>query len=139
MMDTKDAVLGMYDAVNARQLDRLDDVIAPDAQFHLAHVPEPVGRDQVKADMAAYQRAFPDLEITVEDVVVSGDHAAVRLVARGTHQGEFGGIDPTQRTIAVTETDFLHLKGGQIVEGWVLYDQFSFMAQLGALGDLANA
>jgi predicted ester cyclase len=132
-------VLSMYDALNTRQLDRLDDVIAPHARFHLAHLPEPLGRDQVKADMAAYQTAFPDLEITIEEVVASGDHAAVRLVAHGAHQGEFGGIDPTQRTIAVTETDFLHLEGGQVVEAWVLYDQFSLMAQLGVLGDLAAA
>ena len=138
-MDTTAAVLSIYDALNAHRVDLLDDVIAPDARFHLAHLPEPVGRDQIKDDMSHYQDAFPDLELTVEDVVVSDDRAAVRIVARGTHRGEFGGIEPTHRRVAVTETDFLRLEGGRVVEGWVLYDQFSLMAQLGILGELATA
>jgi predicted ester cyclase len=138
-MDNKAAALGMYEAVNDRRLDQLDEVIAAQAAFHLGHLPTPVGRDEIKSSMVGYVDAFPDLRLTVEDVLVDGDRVAVRLVAEGTHQGVFGAVDATGRPISVTETDFLRMADGKVVEGWVLYDQFTFLTQLGLLPDLATA
>jgi predicted ester cyclase len=39
--------------------------------------------------------AFPDLEITPEQLLSEGDRVAVRLTLRGTHRGEFMGIPAT--------------------------------------------
>jgi steroid delta-isomerase-like uncharacterized protein len=138
-MDSKAVVRSMYEAINARQFDRFDEVIAADAAFHLAHLPAPVGRDELKASMRGYVESFPDMRLTVTDVVAEGDRVAVRLVAEGTHAGPFGAVEATGRAIAVVETDFLRLAGGQIVDGWVLYDQFTLLVQLGLLPDLATA
>jgi ketosteroid isomerase-like protein len=79
-MDNQAAALSIYDAINARRFDRLDQVLAPDASFHLAHLPTPVGRDEIKASMAGYVDAFPDMKLVVEDVIVDGDRATVRAV-----------------------------------------------------------
>lgn len=138
-MDRTAAVLGIYEAINERRLDDLDLVIAPDAAFHIAHLPEPVGRDEIKASMAGYLEAFPDMKLTVADLITEGDRVAVRIVAEGTHRGPFGAVDATGKPIQVTETDFLRTAGGKVVEGWVLYDQFSLLIQLGLLPDLATA
>jgi steroid delta-isomerase-like uncharacterized protein len=138
-MDSKAAALSIYSAINARRLEQLDEVLAPDVSFHLAHLPAPVGRDEIKASMAGYVDAFPDMTLAVEDVVVDGDRVAVRVTAEGTHQGTFGAVEPTGRAIKVTETDFLRVADGKVVEGWVLYDQFTLLTQLGLLPDLATA
>lgn len=138
-MDNTAAVLAMYEALNARDLSRLDDILAPDVAFHVSHLPAPVGREAIKADMARYFSAFPDMALTVADLVVDGDRVAARIVARGTHDGTFGAMEPTGRSIDVTETDFLRMAGGKVAEAWVLYDQFTLLTQLGVLPDLATA
>jgi predicted ester cyclase len=56
-----------------------------------------------------YKTAFPDMSVTIEDVVAEGDKVVTRVTLRGTHQGE----------------------GGKIVEEWNSYDTLSFMQQLG--------
>lgn len=39
--------------------------------------------------------AFPDLELTIGEITAEGDLVTVRATARGTHEREFGGIEPT--------------------------------------------
>lgn len=117
----------------------LDEVLAPDAIFHLPHLPAPIGPGEIKASMAGYVDAFPDMNLAVEDVVVGGDRVAVRIIAEGTHQGTFGAVEPTGRPIRVTEVDFLRMADGRVVEGWVLFDQFTLLAQLGLLAESATA
>jgi predicted ester cyclase len=43
--------------------------------------------------------AFPDLHVTVEDVLEDGDKAVTRWTACGTQRGELMGIAPTERQI----------------------------------------
>ena len=45
------------------------------------------------------REAFPDLSIAVEDVMVEGDRVAARVTMRGTHSGEFQGIEPTGKRV----------------------------------------
>lgn len=45
------------------------------------------------------REAFPDLSIAVEDVMVEGDRVAARVTMRGTHRGEFQGIEPTGKRV----------------------------------------
>ena len=39
--------------------------------------------------------AFPDARLTVEDLVVEGDRAAVRYRLQGTHRGDYLGVAAT--------------------------------------------
>lgn len=38
------------------------------------------------------KRAFPDLQIEIEDLVAADDRVAARLTLNGTHSGEFLGL-----------------------------------------------
>ena len=44
--------------------------------------------------MVAYTTAFPDLQLTTEDMAAEGDRVAIRNTWRGTHQGAFQGLPP---------------------------------------------
>ena len=74
--------------------------------------------------------AFPDLRITVDEVLVDGDRSAVRLHADGTHRGEGLGIPPTGRQMAVTAMVFIHWRNGRILEGWNEFDAMGMLQQL---------
>jgi predicted ester cyclase len=40
-------------------------------------------------------RVYPDIHLTVEDVIAEGDKVVARNTVTGTHQGEFMGLAPT--------------------------------------------
>jgi len=40
---------------------------------------------------------FPDLTLTCDDIVASGNKVAVRWTATGTHEGDQLGVPATQR------------------------------------------
>jgi predicted ester cyclase len=62
--------------------------------------------------------AFPDLSVTVENVVAEGDRVATRVIMRGTHQGELQGIAPTGKRVEVRAMDMFRISEGKVVEHW---------------------
>jgi predicted ester cyclase len=79
-----------------------------------------------------YKTAFPDLNVTVEDVLAEGEKVVSRYTVRGTHQGEveeFG--PPTGRPIEIEGITIHRIEGGKRVEEWERYDNLSVMQQLG--------
>ncbi len=74
--------------------------------------------DTFKETFAEAREAFPDLSITVEDVMAEGDRVAARVTMRGTHMGEFQGIAPTGKRVEVKAIDMFRISKGKIVEHW---------------------
>ena len=112
-------------------LDAIEEIYAPDVVWH-----EPDrdihGTQEAKQFIYLYKSAFPDMNVTVEDVVAEGDKVVTRVSIRGTHQGEteeFG--PPTGRQIEGTLITISRIEGGKIVEDWDAYDNLSAMQQLG--------
>jgi predicted ester cyclase len=62
--------------------------------------------------------AFPDLRLTVEEMVAEGERVPVRFTARGTHQGEFWGAPPTGIRVAWEAISIVRVAGGKIAERW---------------------
>jgi steroid delta-isomerase-like uncharacterized protein len=111
--------------------DILEEVYAPDVVWHEPDQ-EIRGLEQAKKFVSAYKTAFPDIKITVEDVIAEGDKVVSRVTLRGTHQGEteeFG--PPTGRQIEGGGITISRIEGGKIVEDWDSYDNLTTLQQLG--------
>ncbi len=118
---------------NSGNLDVADELFAPS---FVGHQPgdEPVNGPQGEKDLAGmYRTAFPDLQMTIEDVIASGDQVVTRWTARGTHQGELQGIPPSGTQVTVTGMTLARIENGQIVEEWNNFDQLGMMQQIGAI------
>ncbi len=89
--------------------------------------------DAWKQFTAPFMEAFPDLRLTVEDIVAEGDTVAARVAFRGTHRGEFQGIPPTGKQVAFSSMVFNHVVDGKVEEHWVEMDLLRLMGQLGAI------
>jgi steroid delta-isomerase-like uncharacterized protein len=76
-------------------------------------------------------RAFPDLHITIEDVIEEGDKVVVRDTVTGTHLGEFNGLPPTGKAVSYSEIFIIRFANGRIAEIWGVVDIFTQMKQLG--------
>ena len=78
--------------------------------------------------------AFPDLTVTVDDVVSEGDNVVVRWSASGTHKGAGLGIPPSRRRVSFRGMSWIVFANGRIVKGWDSWNLGQLFAQLTAPG-----
>lgn len=76
---------------------------------------------------------FPDIEVTVNEVVQAGDRFSARYVARATHTGEGLGLTPTNRPVEFTGMGIGTVRDGKFVEVWNEVDFMKMYSQLGAV------
>ncbi len=122
-----------YAALNNHDLAAAAEVIAAEFVAHLPGMPDPLDREGYRQVGAMFLAAFPDLHLTLDDVIAEGDRVVTRLTERGTHQGEFMGIPPTGRQVAYTSISIDRIADGKIVEHWVNFDALGLLQQLGAI------
>ncbi len=117
---------------NKGDLTVADETLAPDVRFHdLIALGLPPGPGGVKQNYLAFRKGFPDLQMTVEDMVTEGDRIAIRWTAHGVHKGDFQGIPATYRSGTITGMSFVRMVDGKIVEGWQDLDALGLLQQLG--------
>jgi len=129
--DNKALVQRFHEEVlNRRNLAALDQFVSPNAVNHSVPAGLPQGPSQF---LSLHLNAFPDLQVTVEDLLADGDKVVARVSIRGTHQGALRGISPTGKPISVMAINILRIVNGQIVEHWGLADRLSTLQQLGVV------
>ncbi len=110
----------------------VDVFLSTDYRRYLSPIAEPLTLEGQKQRLAAFRTAFPDVQITVEDIFADGDHVIFRSIMRGTHQGAFQGIEPTGKRVTVGLLDVIRIENGKFVEHWGGPDLFDLIKQLGA-------
>ena len=117
---------------NKGNLETLDELISPDFVNHTPVNPSE-NREQFKQRLAMFRTAFPDLVMTVEDMIAEGDKVVTRWRARGTHQGDFRSIPATGKQVEITGIAIDRVVSGKRVEGWAQLDMLGLLQQLGAI------
>ena len=78
----------------------------------------------------SYFEAFPDLHISLDELIAEDDRVFVRSTMTGTQDGEYKGIAPTGRNVAADSAEVYHLADGKIVGYWCLTNVAGLMRQL---------
>jgi steroid delta-isomerase-like uncharacterized protein len=129
--ENKDLVRRFLELVNQKDLDALEEFSAPDLVWHLP------GRDiqgfeHAKRVEGTYLNAFPDVNFAAVDMIAEGNKVVTRFTFRGTHRGETEELGPPSGRQVELEAIYIHrIEGGRIVEFWEMYDNLSFLQQLG--------
>ena len=124
---------------NLGALDVVDEVIAEDYVGYIPAMPDAVrGTDGFKQLIVAYRSAYPDLHVSVEDVIGEGDRVVVRWTSRGTNTGSLMGMPATGRRVEVLGISIFRFEGGKVAEEWEGFDTLGMMRQLG-MGETAAA
>jgi steroid delta-isomerase-like uncharacterized protein len=118
---------------NQRQVDRAEELVAPDYLDHAALPGQAPGLEGAKRKWGMYLVGIPDLRVTIEELVAEGDKVAVRRSYAGTHQGELLGIPPTGKQVRIGGISIFRLAGGKIAEQWEQLDRLALMQQLGVV------
>jgi predicted ester cyclase len=111
----------------------IDELVEPDAQIRTPLPIQVTGAQLLKEVFGRLHRAFPDLHVTVEDVIAEGDKVVGRNSVTGTHRGEYMGIPPTGRSVTYNEIFIARFVNGRIAETWGVVDVLSQMRQLGVI------
>lgn len=121
-----------YEIMSTADLADLDELIAEDLVEHAPIPPGfPPGREGLKAFMAEYRTAFPDLRLTMEKYLEQGELGCAVVRARGTNTGSMMGQPATGRPIDITMVDVVRVLNGRAVEHWGASDDLGMFTQLG--------
>ena len=123
------------DGLNRGDVDTIANLTAPDFVDHDIHVQTgvPGGPEDMRAALIAIRRGFPDIHVTVEDLIAEGEKVVVRNTWRGTHRGEFNGIPATGQRVEITGIVIWRIANGLIAERWATIDTLTLLRQLGVL------
>lgn len=126
-------VRDMTEAMNNRDFDALDALIAKDLVRHSASTPGlqisslAEFKDFLKADLST----FPDAKQEIELIFGCGDMVAVRAYYRGTQTGAMGPHPPSGKRMDLPFMGILRIENGKIAEIWVEWDNLGALTQLG--------
>lgn len=127
----KAVMLRIYEeVVNGRDLQLMDDLFAVDMIEH-EDFGGGNGRDGLRAFFVDLFAAFPDYQMSVDDLIAEGDKVVARVRSSATHSGPFLGNAPTGRRFEVAGIDIMRFEAEQVVEHWGVTDVFGMTSQLG--------
>jgi predicted ester cyclase len=126
-----------HDAANTGDAEFLaktiDELVDPDAEIRTPLPIGATGADALKQVWTMLLRIYPDIHLTVEDLIAEGDKVVGRTTVTGTHQGEFMGVAPTGKSVTYNEIFIFRFADGRVVETWGVVDVYAQMKQIGVI------
>ena len=118
--DTKGLVRSYYaEVINGRDLDRVEDFFANERTV-----------EGVRRGCFSYFQSFPDLHVSIDELIGEGDKVFCRTTMTGTHDGEYKGIPATGRHVAAESAEVFTIADGKFVGYWCMTNVAGLMRQL---------
>ena len=127
---SKRVVQRYYEEVlTERRLDVLEELVAPGFVGHDG-AGAMMDRSGCFEAVEMLHAGFGELVVTIDDQIAEGNRVTTRWSASGMHTGDFAGIPPTGRLVAISGIDIHRVERGRLVELWEQLDVASLLAQL---------
>jgi len=123
----------LVEALNKKDIEGIEDIYDPNVVYHGTGELAEADRGAFVQFIGAMLEAFPDTNVTVDNLFSSGDKVTYRMTIKGTHKAELMGIPATNKAITVRSIGIVRVSGGKIVEEWENYDEMGMMQQLGVV------
>ena len=123
----------MMETINARNLDALDEYVAPDVVRHSAATAGVVvtNLSEFKAFLETDFATVSDSVQKIDVIFGGGDYVAVRARYIGTQDGPMGPFPASGEKLELPYNGILRFEDGKIVEIWVEWDNLFALTQLG--------
>jgi predicted ester cyclase len=90
----------------------------------------PTNKEGFKQFIYLLWKAFPDIRIMFDDIIIERNKVACRYNLTGTHKGEFMDLRPTDKQFRVDGMTVFSFRDTKCIERWNLVDMMSLMEQL---------
>ncbi len=119
-------------------MDKIGDYLTDDYVDHTLPPGVPTGVEGFTQMIAMFKGAFPDLRVTVDDMIAEGDKVVMRGTNSATHKGDLMGIPASGKPINFSEVHIVRLVDGKLAEHWAVEDQMTMMQQIGAIPEMGG-
>lgn len=135
MRSTVDTLTQLYEDVwNWSNPDIVDELVHEEYRIHDRELAaEMQGPALYRALASSTRDIFPDMMITIDDLLAADEKIALRWTMTGTHEGgPVFGIEPTGEEVELKAIEINRFEDGELIETWTQSDQLGLMQQLGA-------
>ncbi len=120
---------------NKGDLAVMDEVFAPDVVSHVPGRPNQKGLQEYKERLSAYRADYPDIHVTIDEIIAEGNTVVDRWTLRATFTGP-GSTVPIPgngKRVVAQGTWVGHFVDGKVVENWYTYDALGWAQQIGLI------
>jgi steroid delta-isomerase-like uncharacterized protein len=122
---------------NAHDLDKVTALYADDFEEEdIANKEVQRGKAAVRRTMWLYLRAFPDLKLEADEIVIQRDCAALSWIITGTHRGTLMNIPPTGRAVRIRGVSLITVANGRLQRARRIWDLAGLLRSFGLLPEL---
>jgi steroid delta-isomerase-like uncharacterized protein len=115
------------EVINGGNLSLIDELVTLD---YVDHTGGGDGPDGYRETVTMVRSVFPDLRMTIEDMIPSGDRVAARFTVTATHVAEFLGVPATGRTVTWEGIGIVRVVDGKMAERWNVSDMLAVLDQI---------
>jgi steroid delta-isomerase-like uncharacterized protein len=120
------------EVMNGKKLETVDALCAADFTDHnpeQGHTGK--GTADLKKTFGGWFAAYPDMHMTIDNMVAEGDMVATMFTVTGTWKGDMMGMKANGKSFKVSGTDFVKIKDGKATDRWGTFDVMGMLQQLG--------
>jgi steroid delta-isomerase-like uncharacterized protein len=126
------------EALDKRDLDVLDEIVAADCIIHRPEVSEPIrGLEAFRRALGKVLQVYSEFKITIHDLIAEEDRVACRLSHRAVNRGEWtsrlGTHAVAGKTVTWPAIAIFRFHDGRIAEEWVSRDELGMLIELGVV------
>jgi len=122
---------------NQRNLGPIEELFHPESFGNnpaVSYMYMPSGLEMFTVSISDYLTAYPDMDVTIHDMVAEGDKVLAHWTVEATHGGELMGIPPTGNPVTFSGHTMYRFADGQIVESRWAWDTMGMMQQITPAG-----
>ncbi len=117
-------------ALNAGDVEGYLSGFSPDSPRWVSGLRTPLTISDIRANLTLLTEAFDRLHLDEDLLFGARGFVCARWTLRGVHTGDYGGIAPTHRSIALESCEIYECAGGKVVQSWVYSDMTSLFDQI---------
>lgn len=133
---TEDAVKVVEEYIemwNERAYERIPNLVTESFVMRSPKTPEggAQGPDGLESYIRTLVEGFPDVHVSVEELVAEGDVVMLEATITGTHDGELQGLPPTGREIQFKTMEKYYIAEGKLDQHIVYMNEKEMHEELG--------
>jgi steroid delta-isomerase-like uncharacterized protein len=139
--DNKAIVRRLYEEVwNKRKLEIISEIISPSHALQAPNISgSSIGPAAYKRNVSLFLAGYPDLRLTIQDIISEKEKVVACWTMSGTHKGDYMGVPATNKKVSVDGITIHHIANGKIMDSYSNWDALGMMQQLGAVPALGGS
>ena len=130
--EERNTIHSFYNLFATRDFTLLDQILANDWEDIPLAPGQQAGAAGFKDLVLHFTAMFPDIMITILEMVGAEGKVGVRAQLSFTHTHEFMGMQASNKKVVIALHEFHYLEKGKIVKTWHLEDWMSMLFQTGS-------